>query len=242
MRGDVVEFGACALDHRGEVVTMSRWWGWVQRITPHGLVVVGPFDHPMRAVESARPTVDELRLMQLAATVWGDRLVTCRLTRVLNLRVMAANDRVEPTFGGEYALLAVGGAIVGVGVVTWLGAKLAALFSGGTVGGGLGEWLVAASRLARGRSPAASWGDNAARLPGAAVYWLCTLIILVLVAGAVAGGRPCVASGRAGPNDSHAVRTRDRRTRGATTRCCATHRDVGRASDGPDAARPDGWS
>jgi hypothetical protein len=66
MRGDVVEFGACALGHRGEVVHMSRWWGWIQRITPHGLVVVGPFDHPMRAVESARPTVDELRLMQLA--------------------------------------------------------------------------------------------------------------------------------------------------------------------------------
>ena len=30
---------------------------------------------------------------------------------------MAANDRVEPTFGGEYALLAVAGAIVGDGCI-----------------------------------------------------------------------------------------------------------------------------
>ena len=79
--------------------------------------------------------------------------------------MMAANDRVEPTFGGEYALLAVGGAIVGVGVVTWLGAKLAALFSGGTVGGGhggvarrrdaIGPRTVARRLVGRQRSPAA---------------------------------------------------------------------------------------
>ena len=156
--------------------------------------------------------------------------------------MMAANDRVEPTFGGEYALLAVGGAIVGVGVVTWLGAKLAALFSGGTVGGGMGEWLVVAIAIGprtvarrlvgRQRSPAARCRRLLALHadhPRACRRCCCRR-------------RPCVASGRAGANDSHAVRTRDRRARGATTRCCATCRDVGRTSDGPDAAGSDGWS
>lgn len=77
MWGDVVEFGVCAHDRRNRH-QFARWWGWVQRITPYGLVVVGPYDHPMRAVEAARPILDELRLTQLAAphdpelTVAGD--------------------------------------------------------------------------------------------------------------------------------------------------------------------------
>jgi hypothetical protein len=126
---------------------------------------------------------------------------------------VAANDRVEPTFGGEYALLAVGGAIVGIGIVTWLGAKLAALFSGGTVGGGLGEWLVVATRLARGRSPANSWGDNAARLPVPVVYWLCTcssscLSPVLLPAASSRGVEPCRAERLACGSDKRPTRAR----------------------------------
>jgi type IV secretion system protein VirD4 len=99
------------------------------------------------------------------------------------------DDRVGPSFaGGEYALIAVGGGVVGIGVVTWLGAKLAALFSGGAVRGGLGEWLVVAVRLARGHSPADAWGEQASALPNAVVYWLCTGVVLAAAAGLVVGG------------------------------------------------------
>ena len=101
---------------------------------------------------------------------------------------MPTDDRVGPSFaGGEYALIAVGGGVVGIGVVTWLGAKLAALFSGGAVRGGLGEWLVAAVRLARGHSPAEAWGEQASALPNAVVYWLCTGVVLAAAAGLVVG-------------------------------------------------------
>jgi hypothetical protein len=76
MLGDVVEFGVCTLDDHGTQDHVTRWWGWIQRVTHHAIVVVGPFDHPMRAIESARPTVDEFRLAQLPAPSGSDHLST----------------------------------------------------------------------------------------------------------------------------------------------------------------------
>ena len=63
--GDVVEFGASTLDADLEQHDVERWWGWVSRITPFAVVLSGPYVHPMRAYEAARPSVDELRLAQL---------------------------------------------------------------------------------------------------------------------------------------------------------------------------------
>lgn len=64
--GDVIEFGAGAIDSHG-VTRFDRWWGWIERVSASALVVVGPYDHPVHAEASARSTVDELRLSQLAA-------------------------------------------------------------------------------------------------------------------------------------------------------------------------------
>lgn len=63
--GDVVEFGVTWPDDRQPPI--RRWYGWLQRCTVHALVLVGPFEHPALALESATPTIDELRLAQLAA-------------------------------------------------------------------------------------------------------------------------------------------------------------------------------
>jgi len=64
--GDVVEFGAGAIDAVG-ASRFDRWWGWIKRVSHSAIVVVGPFDHPSHAEHAARSTVDELRLGQLDA-------------------------------------------------------------------------------------------------------------------------------------------------------------------------------
>ncbi len=80
--GDVVEFGAGAVDVSG-ATRFDRWWGWIKRVSHRAIVVVGPFDHPLHAEHDARSTVDELRLSQLdapdivdavAAALGSDRL------------------------------------------------------------------------------------------------------------------------------------------------------------------------
>jgi type IV secretion system protein VirD4 len=85
--------------------------------------------------------------------------------------------------GGELAIVGLGGFVIGLGVVTWLGARVAATVSGGSVGGGLGDWLTVGTRLVRGRSPDEAWGELATGLPGVLVYWVATAVVL---AGAVA--------------------------------------------------------
>jgi hypothetical protein len=62
--GDVVEFGVGALDASG-ATRFDRWWGWINRVTRRAVVIVGPFDHPSKAEDAARATVDDLRLDQL---------------------------------------------------------------------------------------------------------------------------------------------------------------------------------
>ena len=64
--GDVVEFGAGAVDAQGRS-RFDRWWGWIRRVSHRAIVMVGPFEHPLLAHEDACAIVDELRLSQLDA-------------------------------------------------------------------------------------------------------------------------------------------------------------------------------
>ncbi|MCU1364870.1 MAG: type secretory system conjugative transfer family protein [Ilumatobacteraceae bacterium] len=85
--------------------------------------------------------------------------------------------------GTEVVAIAAGAVVIGVGVATWGGARLATVLGGGHVGGGLGDWLPVATRLLRGQSQRAAWGQLAHDLPGAPLYWACTsLALLALIA------------------------------------------------------------
>ncbi len=86
---------------------------------------------------------------------------------------MARQAQAEPGAGFEYALIGIGGSVIACGFATYLGARLAALISGGTVTGGLDTWLRATVRLARDRDPQRAWDH--ATLPAANwLYWTCT--------------------------------------------------------------------
>ena len=96
------------------------------------------------------------------------------------------NDRPEqrpPLVGVEAAVLGLGLAAVVTGIVTWAGARVAAVVAGGSVTGGLTDWLVVAMRLARDPSvPERAWEGYATGLPGPVVYWFCTFLIVAAVA------------------------------------------------------------
>jgi type IV secretion system protein VirD4 len=96
----------------------------------------------------------------------------------------------EPAGNGlEIVLIVVGGLITAVGAVVAGGAWLATRLTGGEVSGGLGDWLAVAGRLASSPSdPAAAWGDHAAGIPGPLPYWAFTIMVLLLVGAAAAGG------------------------------------------------------
>ncbi len=69
-------------------------------------------------------------------------------------------------------LIAVGGLVVVAGLATFLGARLAIVIDGGgSVSGGLGDWLTVLWRLMTGDSPNDAWGPLADGLPGTGVYW-----------------------------------------------------------------------
>ena len=89
----------------------------------------------------------------------------------------------EPGAGGELALIGLGLAVTGGGFSIWLGARLATLFTGGTVRGGLDLWLRVGWRLASGTHPVDAWGGAAVGLPADWLYWVCT-VVAVLVTGA----------------------------------------------------------
>jgi type IV secretion system protein VirD4 len=89
-----------------------------------------------------------------------------------------------PLVGIEAAVLALGALYAGVGMVTWAGARLAALLAGGRVSGGLIDWVGVAVRLARRPGdPTAAWGGYASGLPSPAVYWASTAGVVAAVAG-----------------------------------------------------------
>src|SRR5262249_18698683 len=89
---------------------------------------------------------------------------------------------------GEGVGLALCALVLGLGSVVWAGAPRAALFSGGRVGGGLGDWLRGGVHLAGAPGdPAAAWGTRASGLPGPVVYWVCTAFVAVMAGLAVGG-------------------------------------------------------
>jgi type IV secretion system protein VirD4 len=98
-----------------------------------------------------------------------------------------ATRQPTPGTGFETAVVVGGAAIIAAGFATWLGARLAVAFTGGSVGGGLGDWLRIAVALASGDSPNQAWGDRATRLPTSTVYWTCTALAFLLVAAAGGG-------------------------------------------------------
>ena len=80
----------------------------------------------------------------------------------------------------------VGALVVGCGLAVFLGATAAAWLSGGWVSGDPGTWVqVAAALVARPDEPAAAWGVHAGGLPGPALYWSATVVVML---GLVAGG------------------------------------------------------
>ncbi|MBI5089639.1 MAG: type IV secretory system conjugative DNA transfer family protein [Actinobacteria bacterium] len=97
-------------------------------------------------------------------------------------------QRRQPAGDGfELALAGLGAAVIGVGFITWLGARLSVIISGGSVRGSLGESLQIAVKLARGVAPSQAWGDLASGLPSPVVYWSCTLAAAVVVSSGLGG-------------------------------------------------------
>lgn len=83
----------------------------------------------------------------------------------------------------------IGGAGVAVASVVAGGAWLATRLTGGTVSGGLGDWLTVSGRLASSPGdPQAAWSDSAIGIPGPVVYWACTLSVAMMVGAVVAAG------------------------------------------------------
>ena len=80
--------------------------------------------------------------------------------------------------GLDTVVIGAGVVLTGTGIVTWLGARLAALTTGGTVGGGLSDWFTVAGRLAVGHDPNDAWGSLATDLPGPVVYWTATAAVV----------------------------------------------------------------
>lgn len=90
-------------------------------------------------------------------------------------------DRQRPPGGdGDALLIAAGAAVIGAGLVTRGGAALACLVSGGSVSGGLSDWLTVTVRLLRGQEPGEAWGSLATGLPSPWIYWTATSVVALL--------------------------------------------------------------
>ncbi len=91
--------------------------------------------------------------------------------------------------GFELGLVLVLGAVMLVLGVVYAGAWLAATVVGGHVEGGLTELIPVLGRLAKHPGdPAAAWGPLAAGLPGAPLYWACTIGIVTVAIAVVTTG------------------------------------------------------
>ncbi|MGE3448826.1 MAG: type IV secretory system conjugative DNA transfer family protein [Microbacteriaceae bacterium] len=92
-----------------------------------------------------------------------------------------------PVTGGDGVLGVLGCLALVVAAGVWAGAWLAALLAGGSLDAGIGDAVMAVGRLASAPGePAAAWREADSGLPGPALYWACTTVSLVTVAGAVA--------------------------------------------------------
>jgi type IV secretion system protein VirD4 len=108
---------------------------------------------------------------------------------------MVPNGRPNPTQQGtggsggfEAVVVGIGGFVMTVIGVTYAGGWLAARLVGGHVSGGITELLAVAGRLAKQPGdPQLAWGTLATRLPGAGLYWTCTIVILVAAIGVIVG-------------------------------------------------------
>lgn len=95
----------------------------------------------------------------------------------------------SPWGGGELIVVLVGAVACAVAAVVWVGAKLAAVVSGGSVSGGLSDWLGAAGRLATAPGdPSEAWGRHASGLPGPVTYWSCTFLVAIVGVAVVVAG------------------------------------------------------
>lgn len=93
-------------------------------------------------------------------------------------------SRPRPTTSGaDTVLVAVGAAVIGIGLGVYGGARLA----GAQVRGGLDVWLRAAWRLGAGANPAAAWDANSTEFPPSWWYWTCTAVALAGTAAVAAG-------------------------------------------------------
>lgn len=92
-----------------------------------------------------------------------------------------------PGSGVEVGLVAAGAGVVGVGFATYIGARLAVLTSGGSVGGGIGDWLTVTGRLLHGVRPSDAWGSVGSGVPNGWIYWITTTVALAMCAGLGAG-------------------------------------------------------
>jgi type IV secretion system protein VirD4 len=79
-------------------------------------------------------------------------------------------------------VVALGGLVLAVAFTTWAGARLAVVFTDGSVNGSVDAWLRAAGRLASGAAPVEAWGTNASALPTPWIYWTCTVVVAIAVA------------------------------------------------------------
>lgn len=91
--------------------------------------------------------------------------------------------------GGEIALLAIGGAVLGTAIVTFAGAAAAAALFGGTTAGGLGEWLAVTGRLLTGVQPHVAWEPTGGVVPSGWRYWLpagaCYVLYVMVLMGLI---------------------------------------------------------
>ena len=68
--GDIIEFGTVGLDPQQRAIgrTAHHWYGWLEHLTPHAAIIVGPYPTATAAQRAAQPTVDQLRCAQLSWT------------------------------------------------------------------------------------------------------------------------------------------------------------------------------
>lgn len=94
------------------------------------------------------------------------------------------SDRPAQASGVDSLLLVIACAVVGVGLVVWFGAAVAAFSSGQRLSAGVGDAVRAALRLPGHVSdPRLAWRDPAQQraLPGPIVYWACTLLVFAAI-------------------------------------------------------------